>query len=91
MWDVLWDDFSCNTPSNALTAVRVSKLAKPGRYAAGNGLYLIVDGSGAKRWVLRTVVHQRRRDMGLGSTRLVSLADARALAQEVSWNSAKRW
>lgn len=37
--------------------------------------------SGAKRWVLRTVVHGRRRDIGLGSARLVSLAGAREAAR----------
>lgn len=67
-------------PDKSLTAVRVRALRKPGRCADGNGLYLIVDPSGAKRWVLRTVVHGRRRDIGLGSLRLVSLAEAREQA-----------
>ena len=52
----------------------------PGRHADGNGLYLLVDPSGAKRWVLRTIVHGRRRDIGLGSARIVSLAEAREQA-----------
>ncbi|MCC0056779.1 MAG: integrase arm-type DNA-binding domain-containing protein [Rhodobiaceae bacterium] len=64
-------------PEKALTAVAVKALTKPGRYADGNGLYLVVDPSGAKRWLLRTVVRGRRRDIGLGSCRLVSLAEAR--------------
>ena len=64
-------------PEKALNAVRVRSLAKPGRYADGNGLYLVVDPSGAKRWVLRTVVQGTRRDIGLGGLRLVSLAEAR--------------
>ena len=64
-------------PDRALTAVKVRNLDTPGRYADGNGLYLFVDVSGAKRWVLRTMVLGRRRDMGLGSLRLVSLVDAR--------------
>ena len=68
-------------PINALNAKRVSKLSEPGRYADGNGLYLIVDKSGAKRWVLRCVVAGRRRDMGLGGLKTVSLAEARQLAQ----------
>jgi integrase len=67
-------------PEKALSAVKVRSLTKPGRYADGNGLYLVVDPSGAKRWVLRTVVHGRRRDMGLGGTMLVSLAEAREQA-----------
>jgi integrase len=64
-------------PEKALTAVRVKNLTTAGRYADGNGLYLIVDPSGAKRWVLRIVVHGRRRDIGLGSARLVPLTEAR--------------
>ena len=68
-------------PEKALNAKRVQNLSEPGRYADGNGLYLIVDLSGAKRWVLRTVVRGRRRDMGLGSLKTVSLANARQLAQ----------
>jgi integrase len=65
---------------NALTPLAVSKEDTPGRYADGNGLYLVVDESGAKRWILRTIVHGRRRDMGLGSLQLVSLAEARKRA-----------
>ena len=68
-------------PTAALNAMRVAKLSEPGRYADGNGLYLIVDASGAKRWVLRTVVNRRRRDMGLGGLKAVSLAEARQLAK----------
>jgi Arm DNA-binding domain len=55
---------------------------RAGRYGDGNGLYLVVDPSGAKRWVLRTVVHGKRRDIGLGGLRLVSLAEARTKAHE---------
>ncbi|MCK1297528.1 tyrosine-type recombinase/integrase [Bradyrhizobium sp. 24] len=69
-------------PQKALTQVRINSLSKPGRYGDGNGLYLVVDESGAKRWVLRTVVHGKRRDMGLGSLRLVTLAEARIKAVE---------
>ena len=67
-------------PEKALSAAKVRSLAKPGRYADGNGLYLVVDPSGAKRWMLRTVVHNRRRDIGLGGLRLVPLAEARERA-----------
>ena len=69
-------------PHNALSAKRVATLSEPGRHGDGNGLYLIVDKSRAKRWVLRTVVNGRRRDMGLGGLKTVALADARQLAQE---------
>ena len=69
-------------PDKALSAVKVRALAKPGRYADGNGLYLLIDRSGAKRWLLRMVVQGRRRDIGLGSCRLVTLAEARDKALE---------
>lgn len=41
----------------------------------------MVDPSGAKRWLLRTLVQGRRRDMDLGGVRLVSLAEARDKAR----------
>jgi integrase len=69
-------------PHKALSTLRVNSIATPGRYGDGNGLYLVVDPSGAKRWVLRTVVQGKRRDIGLGGLRLVSLAEARTKAQE---------
>lgn len=67
-------------PEKALSALKVRSLKEAGRYADGNGLYLVVDPSGAKRWMLRTVVQGRRRDIGLGGTSLVSLAEAREKA-----------
>lgn len=67
-------------PDKALTAVQVRQIKQPGRYADGNGLYLVVDPSGAKRWMLRTMVQGRRRDIGLGGITLVTLAEAREQA-----------
>jgi integrase len=69
-------------PVEALTAVKVRNIKKPGRYADGNGLYLVVDPSGARRWLLRTVVRGKRRDMGLGGTSLVTLSEAREMARQ---------
>ena len=66
-------------PYQRLTAVAVRR-KKVGRYADGNGLYLVVDESGARRWILRTVVTGKRRDIGLGSVALVGLAEARDAA-----------
>jgi integrase len=63
--------------STRLTALRVKTLKKPGRYGDGNGLYLVVDAGGAKRWMLRVVARGKRCDLGLGSAALVSLVDAR--------------
>ena len=67
-------------PSNKLTALAVKKLTTPGRHADGNGLYLVIDPSGARRWIQRLVVAGKRRDIGLGSARVVSLDEARELA-----------
>ena len=57
-------------PSNKLTALAVKKQTTPGRYRDGNGLYLVVDPSGAKRWLQRLSVQGKRCDLGLGSKRL---------------------
>jgi integrase len=64
-------------PEKALSAAEVRTANEAGRYTDGGGLYLIVDESGAKRWILRTVIHGKRRDLGLGGLRTVSLAEAR--------------
>jgi integrase len=64
-------------PDKALSVKAINALRMPGRYADGGGLYLEVDPSGAKRWVLRITVGGRRRDIGLGGLRDVSLAEAR--------------
>jgi len=64
-------------PEKRLNAMRVRNVLAPGRYADGNGLYLIVDDSGAKRWLLRTVIAGKRCDIGLGSVQLVPLVEAR--------------
>jgi len=65
-----------------LTAAFV-KTAPPGRHTDGGGLYLQVDPSGARRWLLRITVKKRRRDYGLGSANVISLADARAQGVEL--------
>jgi len=62
-----------------LSALQV-KNAKPGRHADGNGLYLLVRPSGSRSWVLRAQVNGKRQDLGLGSTSLLTLAEARAKA-----------
>lgn len=69
-------------PEKALTAVTV-RSAKPGRHADGNGLYLEVDPSGARRWLLRLMIQGKRRDIGLGSASLVTLAEAREMALDM--------
>ena len=66
-------------PHNALSAAFV-RSAKPGYYCDGNGLYLRVDRSGARRWEQRLRIQGRPRTMGLGGYQLVSLAEAREKA-----------
>jgi integrase len=65
-----------------LTAKKVDSLKVAGFYSDGEGLYLKVGAGGAKSWILRTVVHGRRRDLGLGSASLTPLAEARTKARE---------
>lgn len=65
-----------------LTAKKVDNLKVPGFYGDGEGLYLKVGAGDAKSWILRTVVHGRRRDLGLGSANLTTLAEARDMARE---------
>lgn len=69
---------------NRLSARTVQTLKAPGRHADGAGLYLVVDPSGAKRWVvLYRIANGKRREMGLGSIHSVPLADARDRAAEL--------
>src|SRR5947207_8908634 len=63
-----------------LTARRVQTVTEAGLYADGGGLYLQVGTAGAKSWILRYQIAGRRRDMGLGSADLFSLAEARETA-----------
>lgn len=62
-----------------LTAAAVRNLGE-GFHADGGNLYLKVDPSGARRWVVRLIVQGKRRDIGLGPAALVSLAEAREAA-----------
>lgn len=66
----------------ALTALGVSRKKKLGKFADGNGLYLKIDTSGAKRWIQRLTINGKRTDMGLGSVDSVPLEEARDLARE---------
>lgn len=67
---------------NKLGALAVRRLSKPGRHSDGGGLYLVIDRSGARRWVF---LYRRRRDsklceMGLGGVIAVPLTRARQKA-----------
>ena len=67
---------------NRLSARTVATLTEPRLHADGNGLYLRVEPSGAKRWTFIFHRHGKRKEMGFGSTIDVSLAEARELARE---------
>lgn len=67
-------------PARILTAAAVRSARLPGKYFDGHGLYLKVTASGSRQWVQRIVVNGRRREIGLGSADLVSLAEARTAA-----------
>ena len=67
-------------PEKALTAAFCRHVGESGRYADGNGLYLHVDPSGARRWVQRLVIRGKSCVLGLGSLALVPLAEAREKA-----------
>ena len=75
--------------SGKLTKRLVERLGA-GRHGDGNGLYLVVDPSGTRRWIVRvTVKGQRNRqgkphrtDFGLGGANVVTLDEARSSALE---------
>src|SRR5918993_5269150 len=64
-----------------LTAVAVTKLTKPGRYAVGDGAYLQIAAGGTKAWIFRYQRDGRARHMGLGPVSLITLAEAREKAR----------
>jgi integrase len=68
------------TGKQKLTARGVAT-TRPGRYGDGRGLYLVVSGTGARKWVFRFTYCSRVTEMGLGNA-AVSLASAREKAAE---------
>jgi integrase len=68
-----------------LSALEVSTLTKPGLFAVGSiaGLHLQVKDSGARSWILRKKIGQRRSDIGLGGFPDTSLKQARIRAREI--------
>ena len=67
-----------------LSPLSISRLKDPGLWAVGgvSGLYLHVNARGARSWILRVVVGDKRRDMGLGGYPDIGVADARQKARE---------
>ena len=73
-------DHGMRRPAKTLSAAFVRTAREPGKYFDGHGLFLRVEPSGSKRWVQRIVIRGKRREIGLGSGDLVTLAEARAAA-----------
>ncbi|UNE54981.1 tyrosine-type recombinase/integrase [Bartonella machadoae] len=69
---------------NRLNARAVATLGA-GKYNDGAGLLLHKRKDGGAQWLLRYTIHGRRREMGLGALRNVSLKKARELATQ--WRS----
>lgn len=75
--------------SGKLTKKLVENLGA-GRHGDGNGLYLVVDPSGVRRWIVRVVVKGQknkkgaplRTDFGLGGADIVTINQARERALE---------
>jgi hypothetical protein len=65
-----------------LSARAVATLTKPGRHSDGDGLYLVVDASGARRWLFMFRWGGKLKEMGLGGASTVSLSDAREKAAD---------
>ena len=63
-----------------LSARTVETAKNSGLIADGGGLYLQVSKSGAKSWLYKFMLNGRSREMGLGSLKAISLADAREKA-----------
>ena len=64
-----------------LTAAFIRTVQEPGLYWDEHGLVLRVKPSGYKQWIQRLFIHGKRRELGLGPVRLVTLAEARDAAQ----------
>ncbi|PKP64622.1 MAG: integrase, partial [Alphaproteobacteria bacterium HGW-Alphaproteobacteria-7] len=60
---------------NKLSATQVAKLKTPGRHSDGGGLYLF-----RRRWIFMYTRSGKRTELGLGSARDLSLANARSEA-----------
>ena len=65
-----------------LTAKFVEHVSDSGKYYDQHGLFLHVRAGGAKKWLQRYTFKGRRREIGLGSAKIVSVATARKNAHQ---------
>ena len=65
-----------------LTAKFVENVSEAGKYYDQHGLFLHVRPSGAKKWLQRYTFQGRRREIGLGSAKIVPIATARKNAHQ---------
>ncbi len=65
-----------------LTFQGILRVKEPGYYVDGGGLVLQVSQSGSKSWLFRYRWQGKRHEMGLGSLRTITLADAREKAKQ---------
>jgi len=68
-----------------LTALEVKRLNRPGRHAVGtvSGLLLVIKDTGTKSWMLRTMIAERRANIGLGPYPEITLAKAHEKARDL--------
>jgi hypothetical protein len=67
-----------------LLRAKALSMLPPGCHADGRGLYLFVSPTGARRWILRTLIKGGRRcEIGLGSLNDVEIDEARDKAAEL--------
>jgi integrase len=69
------------TDRDRLKALQVKRIEEQGIYHDGGGLYLQVSPAGTKSWLFRYRLNGRMREMGLGSFKDFSLAEARERAR----------
>jgi integrase len=65
-----------------LSAAMVANASRPGKYLDGGGLILHVRDGGSRQWAFRYQRNGRKRALGLGPVRTVTLAEARERAHE---------
>lgn len=66
-----------------LKDLTIRRAKERGRLSDGGGLYVQISKWGTKSWEFRFTLHGKTRTMGLGAYEIVSLAEARGLADDL--------